>query len=200
MTNRIFRCSSLSFAINIGAMKSLVLGVCFLVGSMVTVFSQDDERYIFFPNDKPLIELTFPVGFKAAHRKDGTVLAVGPKAVMALTAMEKVKNAAAVKAALPEFAKYFMVRSLGFRELNAAVVEDAKLPRSSYEEGSPIPIKTMTCSGKNSDGEDMFVSVAAFPWGHRYFVLFAVAKSADKEQLEKDRLAALQTVTDVNDD
>jgi len=179
-------------------MKSfLVLAGC-LVLATGTVFSQE-ERFVFFPNNKPVIELNFPEGFKAALRKDGTCLAVGPKSVMALVSMDKVKDAAAVKSALPGFAKSFALKSLSFRELNAAVVEDAKLPRS-YEEGEPVATKTMTGSGKNSDGDEMFVSVTAFPWNHRYFVLFAVAKPADKEQLEKDRRATLETVTDVNDD
>jgi hypothetical protein len=180
-------------------MKSLLVVAGFLVLSMATVFSQEEERYIFFPNDKPVIELTFPEGFKAAHRKDGTVLAVGPKTVMALAAMEKVKNAAAAKTALPEFAKSFVVRSLSFRELKPGGVEDAKLPRA-YTDGEAIGMKTLTTSGRNSDGDEMFVSVTAFPWNHRYFVLFTVAKPADKEQAEKDRRSALETVTDVNND
>jgi hypothetical protein len=195
---RICRCSSLSFAINIGGMKSFIVLAGYLVLSIGPVFSQEDT-YVFFPNDKPVIELTFPDGFKTALKKDGTCLAVGPKSVMALASMEKVKDAAAVKSALPGFAKSFASRSLAFRELNVAVVEDAKLPRSS-EEGESIAMKTMTGSAKNSDGDEMFVSVTAFPWNHRYFVLFAVAKPADKEQLEKDRRATLATVTDVNDD
>jgi len=185
-------------AINIGAMKFfIVLAGCFVL-SIGPVFSQE-ERFVFFPNDKPVIELNFPEGFKAAQRKDGTCLAVGPKSVMTLASMEKVKDAAAVKTALPGFAKSFALRSLGFRELNAAVVEDAQLPRS-YAEGEPIATKVLAGSGKNSDGDEMFVSATAFPWNHRYFVLFAIAKPGDKEQLEKDRRTVLETVTDVNDD
>jgi len=180
-------------------MKLLLVLAGYLVLSTSLVFSQEDN-YVFFPNDNPVIELYFPSGFKAALKKDGTCLAVGPKSVMALASMEKVKDAAAAKSALPGFAKSFVLRSLAFRELNAAIVEDAKLPRSSYDEGSPIAVKTMAGSGKNSDGEEMFVSVTAFPWNHRYFVLFAVSKPADKEQLEKDRLSTLNTVTDVNND
>jgi hypothetical protein len=188
----------LPFAINIDAMKSFLVLAGYLVLATGTVFSQEDN-YVFFPNDKPVIELYFPSGFKTALKKDGTCLAVGPKSVMALASMEKVKDPAAVKNALPGFARTFALRALAFRELNAAVVEDAKLPRSS-EEGEPIAMKTMVGSGKNSDGEEMFVRVTAFPWNHRYFVLFAVAKPADKEQLEKDQRTTLQTVTDVNND
>ena len=182
-------------------MKSFLVLASYLVLASGTVFSQEDN-YVFFPNDKPIIELYFPAGFKAALKKDGTCLAVGPKSVMALASMEKVKDAAAAKSALPGFAKAFVSRSLAFRELDGAVVEDGKLPRSSIDEGEgqSIATKTMTGSGKNSDGDEMFVSVTAFPWNHRYFVLFAVAKPADKEQLEKDRRTTLQTVTDVNDD
>jgi hypothetical protein len=179
-------------------MKLFVVLAGYLVVSTSPVFSQEDT-YVFFPNDKPVIELNFPEGFKTALRKDGTCLAVGPKSVMALASMEKVKDAAAVKTALPGFAKSFMLRSLAFRELNAAAVEDAKLPRPSGD-GEPIAIKILAGSGKNSDGDEMVVSVTAFPWNHRYFVLFAVAKPADKEQLEKDRRTTLETVTDVNND
>jgi hypothetical protein len=181
-----------------GVMKSFLVLAALLVLATGPVFSQEDG-YVFFPNDKPVIELNFPSGFKTALKKDGTCLAVGPKSVMALANLEKVKDAAAVKSALPGFAKSFALKTLSFRELNAAVVEDAKLPRQ-YAEGDPIAIKTLAGSGKNSDGDEMFVSVTAFPWNHRYFVLFAVAKPADKEQLEKDRRAVLETVTDVNDD
>ena len=46
----------------------------------------------------------------------------------------------------------------------------------------------------------MFVNVTAFPWSHRYFVLFTLAKPADKEQAEKERRSVLETVTDVNND
>jgi hypothetical protein len=46
----------------------------------------------------------------------------------------------------------------------------------------------------------MSVSVTAFPWAHRYFVLFAVCNSPNKEQLAKDRDFVLSSVTDINDD
>jgi hypothetical protein len=179
-------------------MKSFLVLAGYLVLATGTVFSGEDT-YVFFPNDKPVIELYFPDGYKTALKKDGTCLAVGPKAVMALASMEKVKDAAAAKSALPGFAKSFAQRSLAFRELNATSVEDAKLPRS-LEEGEPVAMKVLAGSGKNSDGDEMFVSATAFPWNHRYFVLFAVAKPADKEQLETDRQAVLKTVTDVNND
>ena len=179
-------------------MKSLFVAAVYVVGSIAPVFGQEDT-YVFFPNDKPVIELNFPEGFKAAHRKDGTCLAVGPKTVMALAAMDKAKTAAAVKTALPDFARSFVTRSLSFRELKPGAVGDANLPRS-YTDGEAIGTKTFTTSGTNSDGEEMFVSVTAFPWKHRYFVLFTVAKPADKEQAETERRSVLETVTDVNDD
>src|SRR3954454_10686281 len=122
-------------------MKLFVALAGYLVLSTGTVFSGEDT-YVFFPNDKPVIELNFPDGFKTALRKDGTCLAVGPTSVMALASMEKVKDAAAVKNALPGFAKSFALRALAFRELNVAVVEDAKLPRS-YEEGDAIGTKVL---------------------------------------------------------
>ena len=192
------RCSSVWFPIKIAVMKSFMLVAAFFAVSLATVFSQEDT-YIFFPNDNPIIELNFPEGFKAAHRKDGTCLAVGPKTVMALAAMDKVKTAAAAKTALPDFAKSFVTRSLNFRELKPAGVQNANLPRA-YTDGEAIATETLTTSGTNSDGAEMFVNVTAFPWGHHYFVLFTIAKPADKEQAEKERRSALETVTDVNND
>ncbi len=164
-----------------------------------TVFAQESANGVFFPKDKPAMEIEFPAGFKAAFRKDGAYLAVGPKTVMALVAWEKVKDAAAVKSGLPEFAKSFLVRSLSFREVSAPSVEDAKLLWMSSED-EPIVAKVLTAAGKNSDGDGMLVNATAFPWEHRYYVLFAVCKPADKEQLEKDRLFVQHSINYINDD
>jgi hypothetical protein len=176
----------------------LVAGGCFAVASG-TVFGQESSDVVLFPKDKPVMELDFPAGFKSAFRKDGTYLAVGPKSVMALVAWGKVKDAAAVKSGLPEFAKSFLLRSLSFREVNTPSVTDAKVPQIFDEEES-LTAKVLTAAGKNSDGDEMFVSATAFPWEHRYYVLFAVCKPADKEQLEKDRLFVQRSVNEINDD
>jgi hypothetical protein len=164
-----------------------------------TVFGQENANGVLFPKDKPAMEIDFPTGFKAAFRKDGTYLAVGPKSVMALVTWEKVKDAAAAKSGLPEFAKSFLLRSLSFREMNAPSVQDAKLLWTSGED-ELITAKVLTAAGKNSDGDEMFVSATAFPWEHRYYVLFAVCKPADKEQLEKDRLSVERSINYINDD
>lgn len=145
------------------------------------------------------MELDFPAGFKSAFRKDGTCLAVGPTSVMALVAWEKVKDASAAKSGLPEFAKSFLLRSLSFREVNTPSVEDAKLV-PMFEEQEAVPAKVLTAAGKNSDGDEMFVRATAFPWEHRYYVLFAVCKPADKDQLEKDRLFVQGSINYINDD
>jgi len=176
----------------------LVAGGCFAV-ARGTVFGQESANGVFFPKDKPTMEIEFPTVFKAAFRKDGAYLAVGPKTVMALVAWEKVKDAAAAKSGLPEFTKSFLVRSLSFREVSAPSVEDAKLLWMSSED-EPIATKVLTAAGKNSDGDEMFVNATAFPWQHRYYVLFAVCKSADKEQLEKDRLSVQHSINYINDD
>jgi hypothetical protein len=171
---------------------------CFAV-ARGTVFGQESAGAVLFPKDKPAMEVDFPTGFKAAFRKDGTYLAVGPKSVMALVAWEKVKDAAAARSALPEFAKSFLLRSLSFRELNTPNVEDAKLA-PMFDEQEAVPAKLLTATGKNSDGDEMFVNATAFPWEHRYYVLFSVCKPADKEQLEKDRLFVQQSINYINDD
>ena len=145
------------------------------------------------------MELDFPAGFKSAFRKDGTYLAVGPTSVMALVAWEKVKNGATAKSGLPEFAKSFLLRSLSFREMNTPSVTDAKLSQA-FDEQERGGANMLTATGKNSDGDEMSVSVTAFPWAHRYFVLFAVCNSPNKEQLAKDRDFVLNSVTDINDD
>lgn len=176
----------------------LIAGGCFAVAS-ATVLGQEPADVVLFPKDKPVMEVDFPAGFKSAFRKDGTYLAVGPTSVMALVAWGKVKDAAAVKSGLPEFAKSFLLRSLSFREVNAPSVEDAKLSRT-FDEQETVAAKVLTTAGKNSDGDEMFVSATAFPWKHRYYVLFAVCKPADKEQLEKDRLFVQRSVNEINDD
>jgi hypothetical protein len=176
----------------------LVAIACFAL-ARGTVFGQESAGAVLFPKDKPVMEVDFPAGFKAAFRKDGAYLAVGPKSVMALVAWEKVKDAAAAKSGLPEFAKSFLLRSLSFRELNTPNVEDAKLV-PMFDEQQAVPAKVLTAAGKNSDGDEMFVSATAFPWEHRYYVLFAVCKPADKEQLEKDRLFTQGSINYINDD
>jgi len=176
----------------------LFAGGCFALASG-TIFGQESADTVLFPKDKPVMEVDFPAGFKSAFRKDGTYLAVGPKSVMALVSWEKVKDAAAVRSGLPEFAKSFLLRSLSFREVSTPKVEDAKLSRM-YDEQEPVVAKVLTAAGKNSDGDEMFVSATAFPWEHRYYVLFAVCKPADKEQLEKDRLFVQHSINYVNDD
>lgn len=175
----------------------LVVAGCLLLSSRIV--PAQEESIIVFPKDKPVIEAQFPEGFKAAFRKDGTCLAVGSKTVMALVAWEKIKNAATAKSALPEFAKSFLLRSLSFREASMQAVDDANLSRS-FDGQEAVAAKVLTGTGKNSDGDDMFVSVTAFPWAHRYFVLFAVCNTPNKEQLAKDRDFVLSSVTDINDD
>lgn len=184
---------------NIARMKTwrniwLIAGGCFALASG-TVFGQESAGAVLFPKDKPVMELDFPAGFKSAFRKDGTYLAVGPNSVMTLVAWEKVKDGGAAKSGLPEFAKSYLLRSLSFREASVQAVEEANLPRSF---DGPEAVATGT--GKNSDGDEMSVSVTAFPWAHRYFVLFAVCNSPNKEQLAKDRDFVLRSVSDINDD
>jgi len=176
----------------------LVAGGCFAV-ARGTIFGQESANAVFFPKENPTMEIEFPAGFKAAFRKDGAYLAVGPKTVMALVAWEKVKDAAAAKSGLPEFAKSFLLRSLSFREVSTPSVEDAKLALM-FEEEKPVAAKVLTAAGKNSDGDEMFVSATAFPWEHRYYVLVAVCKPGDKDQLEKDRLFVQRSINYINDD
>jgi hypothetical protein len=83
--------------------------------------------------------------------------------------------------------------------MTASNVEDAKLTRM-FDEQEPVAAKMLTAAGKNSDGDEMFVRATAFSWEHRYYVLFAVCKPEDKEQLEKDRLFVQQSINDINDD
>src|ERR1700719_2665619 len=67
---------------NIARMKTwrkiwLIAGGCLALASG-TVFGQENANGVLFPKDKPVMEIDFPTGFKAAFRKDGTYLAVGP--------------------------------------------------------------------------------------------------------------------------
>lgn len=178
----------------------LVTVACF-ASSIQGLSAQEEERFLMFPKDKPVMEGQLPEGFKGAFRKDGTLLAVGPKSVMALVALDKkVKDGAAAKSALPEFAKTFLLRSLSFRDVSTPTVDDAKLDRMFDDKEAALVAKTLAATGKNSDGDEMFVSATAFPWAHHYYVLFAVCKTADKEQLEKDRSSVLLSITEINDD
>jgi len=180
-------------------MKScFIVAGCLLI-SLGKALGEEEPVMMYFPKEKPIIEFQFPDGFKAAFRKDGSCLAVGSKTVMGLVAWEKTKNAATVKSGLPEFAKSFLLSSLSFREASLQSVEKANLPRS-FDGEEAAPVGVLTGTGKNSDGEDMSVSVTAFPWAHRYFVLFAVCNSPNKEQAAKDRDFVLNSVTDINDD
>jgi hypothetical protein len=188
---------------NIARMKArrnicLIAVACFAV-ARGTLFGQESAGPVLFPKDKPVMEVEFPAEFKAAFRKDGTYLAVGPKSVMALAAWEKVKDAAVARSGLPGFAKSFLLRSLSFREVNSPKVEDANLAPTVNEQEA-VTATVLTATGKNSDGDEMFVSATAFPWEHRYYVLFAVCKPADKDQLEKDRLFVQRSINYVNDD
>jgi hypothetical protein len=168
---------------------------------MQGVPAQEEGRFLMFPKDKPVMEGQFPEGFKGAFQKNGSYLAVGPKSVMALVACDKkVKDGAAARIALPEFAKSFLLRSLSFRDMNTLAVDDAKLDRMFDDKEAAVVAKTLAATGKNSDGDEMFISATAFPWEHRYYVLFAVCKPADKEQLEKDRRSVLESITEINDD
>lgn len=178
----------------------LVAAACFAI-SIQGLSAQEEERFLMFPKEKPVMEGQFPEGFKGAFRKDGTYLAVGPKSVMALVALDKkVKDAGGAKSALPEFAKSFLLRSLSFRDLSTPTVDDAKLDRMFDDKQAAVVAKMLTATGKNSDGDEMFVSATAFPWEHRYYVLFAVCKPADKAQLEKDQRSVLQSIAEINDD
>jgi hypothetical protein len=177
----------------------LVAAACFAI-SIQGLPAQEEERFLMFPKDKPVMEGQLPEGFKGAFRKDGTYLAVGPKSVMALVALDKkVKDAGAAKSALPEFAKSFLP-ALSFRDLSTPTVDDAKLDRMFDDKEAAVVAKTLAATGKNSDGDEMFVSATAFPWAHRYYVLFAVCKPAGKEQLEKDQRSVLQSIAEINDD
>jgi hypothetical protein len=178
----------------------LVAAACLAI-SIPGLLAQEEERFLMFPKDKPVMEGQLPESFKGAFRKDGTYLAVGPKSVMALVALDKkVKDGAAAKSALPEFAKSFLLRSLSFRDMSTPTVSDAKLDRMFDDKEAAVAAKTLAANGKNSDGEEMLVSATAFPWAHRYYALFAVCKPADKEQLEKDQRSVLQSITEINDD
>jgi hypothetical protein len=175
---------------------AVVISACF---AFSLAFAVDEESVpVEFPKDKPTMEIQFPSGFKTGFKADGSCLAVGPKTVMALVAMEKAKDAAAVKSALPDFAKSYCLRSLSFREINVLGIEDAKLPPRI--ESADIPAKILQATGKNSDGDAMVIHAIAFPWEHRYYVLVAVGKPEDKSQLETQARSVVESVYFINDD
>jgi hypothetical protein len=175
-----------------------LLAVCSLAWATAPLLAQS-PGIVLFPKDKQSFEIQFPDGYKAAFKPDGSCVAVGPKAVIALMSMEKAKDEATAKSGLPELTKSFFLRSLHFRDVNVLGTEDTKIQRMIDEPGG-TPASLLRASGKNSDGNETVITATAFPWERRYYVVFTVAKPADKDQMETDRIAVLSSVSEINDD
>jgi hypothetical protein len=176
----------------------LLVAVASSVLAAVPLFGQSPV-IILFPKDKQSFEIQFPDGYKTAFKPDGSCVAVGPKAVIALISMEKAKDAATARNGLPDLTKSFFLRSLHFRDLNVLGTEDTRIQRM-VDEADGAPASVLRASGKNSDGNEMAITATAFPWQHRHYVVFTVAKPGDKDQTETELKGILSSVSEINDD
>jgi hypothetical protein len=131
--------------------------------------------------------------YKTKTNPDGSVIGIGPKVVIALSAMSGVEDATAAKAKLPELAKSFFIKTLLFQELQVQGIADSKIAR---EGGDGRPVKVLTALGKNSDGRSVAITATAFASQQgRYFVFFTAARPEDKEEANKTSREILGTMT-----
>lgn len=150
-----------------------------------------------YPKDKASFVVNLPDGYKAAFKSDGSLIAVGPKAIVAIISMQKVKDQRTAKEKLPEVTKTFFLSSLRFHALNVQAMEDGSpLPNESGE----VPVTILRASGKNSDDVDIVVTATAFSWEHDYFVIFTAAKPVDRDQIEAERQQILGRFQPIEDD
>src|SRR5205809_2054542 len=126
--------------------KAIVLALVVVAGSTALL-----AKSIEYPPNNAEFFLQLPDDYKcqvaAASTKtnpDGYVIGIGPKVVIALTAMSGIENASVAKGALPELTKKFFVETLMFQELQGQGVVDGKIAR---EGGDGFAVKVLTAMG-----------------------------------------------------
>jgi hypothetical protein len=175
--------------------KGIALALIVVTGSTALL-----AKSIEYPPNNAEFFLKLPDDYRTKTNPDGSVIGIGPKVVIALTAMSGIENAEAAKGALPELAKKFFVETLLFRELQGQGVVDGKIAR---EGGDGLAIKVLTALGKNSDGRSVAITATVFAseQGH-YFIFFTAARPEDKEEANKtsrEILGAMTTATNEED-
>jgi len=146
-----------------------------------------------YPPDNAEFFLQLSGDFKTKTNPDGSLIGIGPKMVIALSAMSGVKDATAAKARLPELTRSLFTKTLLFQELQVQGIADGKIAR---EGGDGFAVKVLTAMGKNSDGRSVAITATAFSseQGH-YFVFFTAARPEDKEEAGKTGREILATMT-----
>lgn len=159
----------------------------------VTASTAMPANSIEYPHDNAEFYLQLSAEYKTKANPDGSLIGIGPKVVIALTAMNGTQSAGAAKGALPEFTRKFFVEKLLFQEIQGQGVVDAKITKQG--EGD-FAVKVLTASGKNSDGRSVAITATAFASEQgRYFVFFTAARPEDKEEASKTSREILGTMT-----
>lgn len=168
--------------------KAIALALIAVTGSTASL-----AKAIEYPPNNAEFSLQLADDYKTKTNADGSVIGIGPKVVIALSAMNGVENATAAKGALPELTTSFFTKTLLFQELQVQGVADGKIAR---EYGDGLAVKVLTALGKNSDGRSVAITATAFAseQGH-YFVFFTAARPEDKEEASKTSREILGTMT-----
>jgi hypothetical protein len=153
-----------------------------------------------YPPNNAEFFLTLPDGYKTRMNPDGSVIGVGPKLVIALTAMSGVEDPTAAKTRLPGLAKSFFIKTLLFQEVQVQGIAEDRIARVG---GDGLAVQVLTASGKNSDGRSVAITATAFASEQgRYFVFFTAARPEDKDEAGKvssDILGTMTTATNEED-
>jgi hypothetical protein len=175
--------------------KAIALVLIAVTGSTALL-----AKSVEYPPNNAEFFLQFSDDYKTKTNADGSVIGIGPKVVIALSAMSGVEDATAAKGALPELAKSFFTKTLLFQELQVQGVADGKIAR---EGGDGLAVKVLTALGKNSDGRSVAITATVFASEQgRYFVFFTAARPEDKEEAAKagrDILGTMTTATNEED-
>jgi hypothetical protein len=180
--------------------KSIAPPSWFAVGcSILFVSASLTAKPLDYPSNNAEFYLQVSEDYQTKINEDGSVIAIGPKAVIALTSMKGISSKKAAKSALPAQAKAFFVNNLHFQDVTVQGVDDDKIVR---DDGSDFPVSVLKASGKNSDGNEIAVTATAFAseQGH-YFIFLTAAKPEDKEEVNKTRREILATMmTAINEE
>jgi hypothetical protein len=159
----------------------------------VTTSTALPANSIEYPPNNAEFFLQLPDDYKTKANPDGSLIGIGPKVVIALTAMSGIESASAAKGMLPELAKKFFVETLMFQELQGQGVVNGKIAR---EGGDGLAVQVLTAMGKNSDGRLVAITATTFASEQgRYFVFFTAVRPEDKEEAGKTSREILGTMT-----
>jgi hypothetical protein len=152
-----------------------------------------------YPLNNAEFNLQVPGDFRTKASPDGSIVGVGAKIVIALTAMSGIESKDAAKKVLPKWTKDFFLQTLQFQQLEVQTTVDNKIQQEDLEREVTI----LAASGKNSDGRMIAITATAFASDQgRYFVFITAARPEDIEEASKisrQTLATLRTVGNEED-